>query len=172
MPWSIAVATLLLAYPLTVFGDVLNLASLDWTLKNQNGTIAIPAKIPSQAHLDLLREGIITEPLLGINGAYASVFVLQSTNVHLPRLHATLDCRRKLDVYCGTNSVDREAWRRSPSELRGEDIARLLWPRYRRQHREFSLACVRVAVLTPSSRRLLGTQLPGSTINSDSMSMT
>ncbi|KAF8525862.1 glycoside hydrolase [Hysterangium stoloniferum] len=44
-----------------------NLSSLKWTLKNQNGSIAIPAGVPSQAHLDLHKAGIITEPLLGIN---------------------------------------------------------------------------------------------------------
>ena len=51
-----------------VRGEVFNLANLSWTLKNANGSIAIPATVPSQAHLDLLRAGIITEPLLGING--------------------------------------------------------------------------------------------------------
>jgi hypothetical protein len=46
-----------------------DLSNLQWTLKNQNGTIQIPARgPPSQAHLDLLNAGIITEPLLGING--------------------------------------------------------------------------------------------------------
>lgn len=84
MPRLIALAALLLACPLAVYAEVFNLANLDWTLKNQNGTIAIPAKIPSQAHLDLLREGIITEPLLGINGAYASVSVSQLPDVHSP----------------------------------------------------------------------------------------
>lgn len=48
--------------------DVFNLADLDWTLKNANGSIVIPASVPSQAHLDLMKAGIITEPLLGING--------------------------------------------------------------------------------------------------------
>ena len=64
---------LLLAFGLwsdTVNGDVLSLSSLDWSLKNENGSIVIPAKVPSQAHLDLLDAGIITEPLLGINGTF------------------------------------------------------------------------------------------------------
>lgn len=51
-----------------VRGEVFSLSNLSWTLKNANGSIAIPATVPSQAHLDLLRAGIITEPLLGING--------------------------------------------------------------------------------------------------------
>ena len=54
-----------------VNADVLNLSNLQWTLKNQNGSIVIPAKVPSQVHLDLLDAGIITEPLLGVNGMIA-----------------------------------------------------------------------------------------------------
>ncbi|KAG6810202.1 hypothetical protein H0H92_012914, partial [Tricholoma furcatifolium] len=51
-----------------VSGSIFNVAELQWTLKNQNGSIQIPASgPPSQAHLDLLNAGIITEPLLGIN---------------------------------------------------------------------------------------------------------
>lgn len=61
-------ALLAFSIPVIVYGEVLSLSSLRWTLKNQNGSIAIPAQVPSQAHLDLLRAGIITEPLLGING--------------------------------------------------------------------------------------------------------
>ncbi|KAF7369433.1 Glycoside hydrolase family 2 protein [Mycena venus] len=53
--------------PWGVFGVVFDLSDLDWTLLNQNGSIAVPATIPSQAHLDLTRAGVITEPLLGIN---------------------------------------------------------------------------------------------------------
>ena len=49
--------------------EVYSLAELEWTLSNANGSISIPATIPSQAHLDLLSAGIITDPLLGINGA-------------------------------------------------------------------------------------------------------
>ncbi|KAF9449648.1 glycoside hydrolase family 2 protein [Macrolepiota fuliginosa MF-IS2] len=57
--------TLLARY---AFADVVNTASLKWTLTNTNGTIKIPSTgPPNQAHLDLLNAGIITEPLLGIN---------------------------------------------------------------------------------------------------------
>ena len=52
----------------STLGYIFDLSGLDWTLRNQNGTIAIPASVPSQAHLDLVKAGIITEPLLGING--------------------------------------------------------------------------------------------------------
>ena len=47
-----------------------DLRDLQWTLKNANGSIVIPGRVPSQAHLDLLEAGIITEPLLGANGMF------------------------------------------------------------------------------------------------------
>ncbi|KAF5346711.1 hypothetical protein D9756_010427 [Leucocoprinus leucothites] len=48
--------------------SVVNLASLKWTLTNANGTINVPSiGPPTQAHIDLLNAGLITEPLLGIN---------------------------------------------------------------------------------------------------------
>ncbi|KAJ6452761.1 glycoside hydrolase family 2 protein [Mycena sanguinolenta] len=58
---------LLCLLPWGIFAAVFDLSSLHWTLLNQNGSIAVPATIPSQAHLDLTRAGILTEPLLGIN---------------------------------------------------------------------------------------------------------
>lgn len=67
-------ALLALCLPLTAYAEVLSLSELTWTLKNQNGSIAIPAQVPSQAHLDLLRAGIIDEPLLGTNGEHWSGF--------------------------------------------------------------------------------------------------
>ncbi|KAF7377216.1 Glycoside hydrolase family 2 protein [Mycena sanguinolenta] len=51
----------------TAFASTFDLSGLDWTLINQNGSISVPGAVPSQAHLDLVRAGIITEPLLGIN---------------------------------------------------------------------------------------------------------
>ncbi|KAJ7710527.1 glycoside hydrolase family 2 protein [Mycena rosella] len=53
--------------PCSALAAVFDLSSLDWTLVNQNGSIAVPGALPSQAHLDLTRAGIITEPLLGLN---------------------------------------------------------------------------------------------------------
>jgi beta-mannosidase len=58
----------LLLCPLLCLAAVFDLSALDWTLVNQNGSIAVPASIPSHVHLDLARAGLITEPLLGING--------------------------------------------------------------------------------------------------------
>jgi beta-mannosidase len=54
--------------PALALAAIFDLSQLHWTLKNQNGSIVIPASVPSQAHLDLLAAGLITEPLLGING--------------------------------------------------------------------------------------------------------
>ncbi|KAF8069887.1 glycoside hydrolase family 2 protein [Lyophyllum atratum] len=52
----------------SVSGAIFDLSELQWTLKNKNGSIQIPASgPPSQAHLDLANAGVITEPLLGIN---------------------------------------------------------------------------------------------------------
>lgn len=77
---SVLLAFLALSTSLLAHAEVLSLSDLKWTLKNQNGSIAIPAEVPSQAHLDLLRAGIITEPLLGINGMVPVWFLF---HVHL-----------------------------------------------------------------------------------------
>lgn len=55
--------------PTLVFADVFSLSNLSWTLRNANGSIVIPAKVPSQVHLDLFDAGIIGDPLLEQNGA-------------------------------------------------------------------------------------------------------
>jgi hypothetical protein len=47
---------------------VFSLSDLHWSLSNQNGSINVPGSMPSQVHLDLHANGIITEPLLGDNG--------------------------------------------------------------------------------------------------------
>ena len=61
--------------PTLASAGVLSLSGLQWSLRNANGSIVIPAKVPSQAHLDLLDAGVITEPLLGINGAFYYVIL-------------------------------------------------------------------------------------------------
>lgn len=48
--------------------QIFNLSVLSWSLRSQNGSLVVPGSVPSQAHLDLLRAGIITEPVLGANG--------------------------------------------------------------------------------------------------------
>lgn len=58
-----------------VRGRTVDLSQLQWTLRNQNGSIQIPASgPPTQTHLDLLKAGIITEPLLGINGTCIDLY--------------------------------------------------------------------------------------------------
>lgn len=74
----LSVVALVAYFSTYVLGEVFNLADLDWTLRNQNGSVFIPASIPSQVHLDLLKAGIITEPLLGINGEYENVSSLST----------------------------------------------------------------------------------------------
>lgn len=56
----------LLASTLAV-AHVFDLSELQWTLKNQNGSIVVPGSLPSQTHLDLFEAGIIDDPLFGIN---------------------------------------------------------------------------------------------------------
>lgn len=97
---GLASAFVALWLPTLVLCDVYSLAGLNWTLKNQNESIAIPATVPSQAHLDLFNAGIITEPLSGINGPY-HVNIMPPEGLKLfDRIHTKVDSKRKLDVYC------------------------------------------------------------------------
>ena len=64
-------ALLAACLPALALADVYSLSDLSWTLRNNNGSIVIPAKVPSQAHLDLLAAGIIEEPLLEQNGEFS-----------------------------------------------------------------------------------------------------
>ncbi|CAO1622819.1 unnamed protein product [Sympodiomycopsis kandeliae] len=41
--------------------------SLEWTLRNANESIVVPALFPSHAHLDLIRAGVIPDPAIGLN---------------------------------------------------------------------------------------------------------
>lgn len=78
-----------------VQAEVFSLSNLEWTLKNQNGSIVVPGSVPSQVHLDLLRVGIITEPLLGINGTWFYMVILEfkmEAEGKWGRFHATLGC--------------------------------------------------------------------------------
>ncbi|KAK1231122.1 hypothetical protein PQX77_005767 [Marasmius sp. AFHP31] len=63
-----AVALQILLYlPIFASASVFDLSDLNWTLKSKNGSVVVPGRVPSQAHLDLTRAGVITEPLLEIN---------------------------------------------------------------------------------------------------------
>lgn len=46
---------------------VITLVGNDWTLSNKNGSISVPAHLPSQAHLDLYANGVIGEPYYNLN---------------------------------------------------------------------------------------------------------
>lgn len=48
---------------------VIDLSGDGWTLKSQNGSISIPASIPSQQYIDLYASGTINDPLFGLNNA-------------------------------------------------------------------------------------------------------
>lgn len=45
--------------------QILDLSALSWTLSNPAKNISVPAKLPSQAHLDLLAAGVIPDPYYG-----------------------------------------------------------------------------------------------------------
>jgi beta-mannosidase len=45
---------------------VLDLSTAQWTLSNPVYNISIPGSVPSQAHLDLYREGVIPDPYFGL----------------------------------------------------------------------------------------------------------
>ncbi|KAL5523539.1 hypothetical protein ACEPAG_7712 [Sanghuangporus baumii] len=66
-PIKTLIVSLVLCLPLPCIAQKFSLADLQWTLKNSNGSIVVPAQVPSQAHLDLARANIISEPLLGAN---------------------------------------------------------------------------------------------------------
>lgn len=46
---------------------VIDLSGNGWTLKSQNGSISIPASIPSQQYIDLYASNTIVDPLYGVN---------------------------------------------------------------------------------------------------------
>lgn len=74
--WSSLPVLAIAALSSIVSAEVLSLSRLHWSLHNQNGSIVVPGSVPSQVHLDLVKAGIITEPLLGINGMCTSRFEL------------------------------------------------------------------------------------------------
>ncbi|KAF2170649.1 glycoside hydrolase family 2 protein [Zasmidium cellare ATCC 36951] len=46
---------------------VIDLSGNGWTLKSQNGSISVPASIPSQQYIDLYASNTIDDPLYGLN---------------------------------------------------------------------------------------------------------
>ena len=80
--------------PAAASASVFNLSNLKWTLKNENGSVVVPGSVPSQVHLDLLSAGVITEPLLGINGANALFLLKSESLLPLHRFHSAMDNER------------------------------------------------------------------------------
>ena len=62
------VADLLLCVLSSAFAqNVIPLSQSTWTLSNPNLDISVPAKFPSQAHLDLYDQQVIGDPYYGLN---------------------------------------------------------------------------------------------------------
>ncbi|KII88068.1 glycoside hydrolase family 2 protein [Plicaturopsis crispa FD-325 SS-3] len=53
--------------PVLGLASTFSLSDLQWTLRNEDGSITVPGRVPSQTHLDLWRAGVIEDPLRGIN---------------------------------------------------------------------------------------------------------
>ena len=75
-----------------VVGDQFDLSNLNWTLKNDNKSIIIPAQIPSQVHLDLFKAGVITDPLIDINGKNHLISSNGFASSLVDRFHTKMDC--------------------------------------------------------------------------------
>ncbi|KAH0828104.1 glycoside hydrolase family 2 protein [Lanmaoa asiatica] len=59
--------TVLCCLSLLAHAQIFSLSDLSWTLRNQNGSIAVPGSLPSQTHIDLFKAGVIDDPLSGVN---------------------------------------------------------------------------------------------------------
>lgn len=71
---------------------------LHWSLSNANGSIVVPALFPSQAHLDLIKAGVISEPSIGLNeGALRWVF--QDTWTYTASMAPLLDDIKAWDSF-------------------------------------------------------------------------
>lgn len=73
-------------------------SNLEWTLTNANGSIVIPALFPSQAHLDLIRAGLIPEPSIALNEG-ALRWVLEDTWTYSASMQPLFDDIREWDSF-------------------------------------------------------------------------
>jgi len=46
--------------------NTLDLSTVNWMLSNPIYNISVPGSVPSQAHLDLFSEGVISDPYFGL----------------------------------------------------------------------------------------------------------
>ncbi|KAI0075653.1 glycoside hydrolase family 2 protein [Panus rudis PR-1116 ss-1] len=93
--------------PYFAFADVLNLSGLQWSLRNQNGSVSVPGSVPSQVHLDLEKAGVITEPLLGTN-EFTQRWVLNDNwtyTADLTPFTQNLTSERALLVFYGIDTI-------------------------------------------------------------------
>ncbi|KAA1472788.1 glycoside hydrolase family 2 protein [Dentipellis sp. KUC8613] len=67
MDWPFLLAFWAALLPSLAMANVFSLSDLQWSLSSQNGSIVVPGAVPSEVHLDLMKAGIITEPLLETN---------------------------------------------------------------------------------------------------------
>lgn len=78
--------------PLLAHAQVFSLSDLSWTLRNENGSIVVPGSLPSQAHIDLFKAGVINDPLLGINGGFGSHFKQCMMLISKYRIYGAMGC--------------------------------------------------------------------------------
>ncbi|KAJ7757558.1 family 2 glycoside hydrolase [Mycena metata] len=88
---------------------VTDLTGSGWTLRSQNGSISIPATVPSQQYIDLYAAHVIGDPLYGTNNTEQSWVTLQNwtytspplTDLALKNLVATTHfVFQGLDTFC------------------------------------------------------------------------
>ena len=58
--------------------NVIDLTGPGWTLHSSNGSISVPATLPSQQYVDLFNAGVIGDPLYGLNNTDQSWVTLQN----------------------------------------------------------------------------------------------
>lgn len=64
---SLSSSALVLGTAVSQSANVLDLSTVQWTLSSpQNGSIKVPGKVPSHAHLDLFAAGVIPDPYFGL----------------------------------------------------------------------------------------------------------
>ncbi|KAJ7442724.1 glycoside hydrolase family 2 protein [Mycena galericulata] len=82
--WSLAFAAFFFASAGAQI--VTDLGGSGWTLKSQNGSISVPATVPSQQYLDLYAAKVIGDPLYGTNNTAQSWVTLQNWTYTSPAL--------------------------------------------------------------------------------------
>ncbi|KAJ7827153.1 glycoside hydrolase family 2 protein [Mycena olivaceomarginata] len=75
MRWSLAFSVFVASGSAQLVTD---LTGSGWTLHSQNGSISIPASVPSQQYIDLYKAHVIGDPLYGLNNTEQSWVPLQN----------------------------------------------------------------------------------------------